>query len=108
MASVDAYEAKTHLSRLLDRAARGEQITITQHGIPVAMLVPVSSIEKLDPRTVIEKLRAFRCGRTLVTSIVGLAIVLKGPLMKRSPLLTKSPESSIIGGRSIMEVTERW
>lgn len=40
MKSVGAYEAKTNLPRLLDEVARGEKITITKHGLPVAMLVP--------------------------------------------------------------------
>ena len=43
MDSIGAYEAKTHLPRLLDRVARGESMTITRHGKPVARLVPVSS-----------------------------------------------------------------
>ena len=41
MERIGAYEAKTHLSRLLDRVARGESLTITRHGKPVARLVPV-------------------------------------------------------------------
>ena len=41
MTSVGAYEAKTHLPRLLDRVERGESLTITRHGRPVAQLVPV-------------------------------------------------------------------
>jgi prevent-host-death family protein len=40
--TVGAYDAKTHLSDLLDRVARGEEITITRHGHPVARLVPVA------------------------------------------------------------------
>jgi len=40
MRSIGAYEAKTHLPRLLDEVAKGERITITKHGHPVAMLVP--------------------------------------------------------------------
>ena len=40
MESIGAYEAKTHLPRLLDRIARGESLTITRHGRPVARLVP--------------------------------------------------------------------
>lgn len=36
-----ANEAKTHLPRLLDRVARGESLTITRQGRPVARLVPV-------------------------------------------------------------------
>ena len=43
MDSIGAYEAKTHLPGLLDRVARGESMTITRHGKPVARLVPVSS-----------------------------------------------------------------
>ena len=38
---VGVYAAKTHLSRLLDRAARGEEVVITRHGKPVARLTPV-------------------------------------------------------------------
>ena len=42
MEQIGAYEAKTHLPRLLDRVARGESLTITRHGKPVARLVPVA------------------------------------------------------------------
>ena len=42
MNQIGAYEAKTHLPRLLDRVARGESLTITRHGRPVARLVPVA------------------------------------------------------------------
>ena len=41
MESVGAFEAKTNLSKLLDRVADGESLTITRHGTPVARLVPV-------------------------------------------------------------------
>ncbi|MGH3158595.1 MAG: type II toxin-antitoxin system Phd/YefM family antitoxin [Streptosporangiaceae bacterium] len=41
-ASVNVYEAKTHLSRLLDRAIAGEEIVIARAGRPVARLVPLS------------------------------------------------------------------
>lgn len=37
--SVNVYEAKTHLSQLLDRAAAGEEIVIARNGRPVARLV---------------------------------------------------------------------
>ena len=43
MRSIGAYEAKTHLPRLLDRVAQGESLTITRHGRPVARLVPVEN-----------------------------------------------------------------
>jgi prevent-host-death family protein len=41
MEQIGAFEAKTHLSQLLDRVARGETIAITRHGEPAALLVPV-------------------------------------------------------------------
>lgn len=41
MDTVGAYQAKTHLARLLDRVAAGETVTITRRGRPVARLVPV-------------------------------------------------------------------
>lgn len=41
MDTVGAYKAKTHLAHLLDRVARGETLTITRRGHPVARLVPV-------------------------------------------------------------------
>lgn len=61
MSHVGAYEAKTHLSQLLDRAEGGERITITRHGRPVAQLVPVG--HSAGDRTVgeaVDGLLAFR------------------------------------------------
>lgn len=43
MELIGAYEAKTHLAQLLDRVARGERLTITRHGKPVAELIPVAT-----------------------------------------------------------------
>jgi prevent-host-death family protein len=37
----NVHEAKTHLSRLLDQVAEGEEIVIAKAGVPVARLVPV-------------------------------------------------------------------
>lgn len=42
MESIGAFEAKTHLAALLERVAQGERITITRHGVPTALLVPVT------------------------------------------------------------------
>jgi prevent-host-death family protein len=39
--TVNVHEAKTHLSRLLERARRGERIIIAKAGTPVAVLGPV-------------------------------------------------------------------
>ena len=41
MADVGAYEAKTHLPRLLDEVEAGASITITRNGRPVARLSPI-------------------------------------------------------------------
>ena len=42
MEPISATEVNRHLGQLLDRVARGESLTITRHGKPVARLVPVS------------------------------------------------------------------
>ena len=39
---VNLYEAKTQLSRLVARAAEGEEIVIAKAGTPVARLVPLA------------------------------------------------------------------
>ncbi|MGH7526290.1 MAG: type II toxin-antitoxin system Phd/YefM family antitoxin [Gemmatimonadales bacterium] len=39
--TVNLYEAKTNLSRLVDRAAAGEEIVIAKSGRPLARLVPL-------------------------------------------------------------------
>jgi prevent-host-death family protein len=41
MKVVNVHEAKTHLSRLLERAHAGEEITIAKSGEPYARLVPL-------------------------------------------------------------------
>ena len=61
METVGAFEAKTHLAALLDRVAKGEKITITRHGVPAAMLVPVGETgARLSHREIVEGLRALR------------------------------------------------
>ena len=54
MQTVGSYEAKTHLPALLDRVAQGEQITITRHGVPVAMLVPPTASRKTEIQATIQ------------------------------------------------------
>ena len=41
MKPVNVHQAKTHLSRLLDRAHAGEEIVIAKSGEPYARLVPL-------------------------------------------------------------------
>ena len=65
MKSVGSFEAKTHLSRLLSEVERGESITITRNGIPVARLVPVRDDTPDRRGQVIERIKTLRKGRTL-------------------------------------------
>ncbi len=60
MDSVGAFEAKTHLPRLLDRVSRGESVTITRHGRPVAQLVPFAAGEVERARKAAQRLRQRR------------------------------------------------
>ncbi|MCC7049968.1 MAG: type II toxin-antitoxin system prevent-host-death family antitoxin [Alphaproteobacteria bacterium] len=60
MAEISAYEAKTHLSRLLARAEKGERIVITKHGRAVAQLVPMEAEGRMSRDEAIRRLRAFR------------------------------------------------
>jgi len=60
MESVGAYEAKTQLSKLLERVMKGERITITKHGIPVAVLQPPDPGTSADVKSVIHEIRSAR------------------------------------------------
>ena len=48
MTVVNMHEAKTHLSRLVERVAQGEDVVIAKAGRPVARLVPYE--ESAEPR----------------------------------------------------------
>lgn len=60
MNTVTAFEAKTHMGKLLDRVANGEEIIITRHDKPIARIVPEgrASVESL--RETVMGLRALR------------------------------------------------
>jgi prevent-host-death family protein len=60
MRTIGTYEAKTHLSRLLDEVAGGVTITITRNGVPVARLVPPGGADPVAVAEAAEGLRAFR------------------------------------------------
>jgi prevent-host-death family protein len=45
MRKVDIHEAKTHLSRLVEEAAKGEPFIIAKAGKPMVKLVPVEAAE---------------------------------------------------------------
>jgi prevent-host-death family protein len=63
--SVGAFEAKTHLSALLERVAEGEVIEITRRGEPVARLVPVRAGGADVRKTAVEEMMRFGKGRRL-------------------------------------------
>lgn len=65
MKTIGAYEAKTHFSRLLDEATRGESVAITKNGVTVAWLVPPPSERRADTQAVIDELREMRRSVTL-------------------------------------------
>jgi prevent-host-death family protein len=43
---INVHAAKTHLSSLLDRVARGEEIIIARAGKPIARLAPLAPVER--------------------------------------------------------------
>lgn len=47
--TVNIYDAKTHLSRLLDCVAAGEEVVIARAGTPIARLVPMQSPAPRQP-----------------------------------------------------------
>jgi prevent-host-death family protein len=65
MREIGAYEAKTHLPRLLDQVERGERITITRHGKRVACLVPASEVDRDKMDAAMDKIKQIRKGNTL-------------------------------------------
>jgi len=71
MRTIGAYEAKTHLPRLLDEVAHGETIIITKHGVPVAQLVPPTNTQVATVDAAIE---AFRELRKRVKPLDGITI----------------------------------
>ncbi len=60
MTSIGVYEARTHLSRLLDRVEQGETLTITRRGRPVARLGPVEADDQVRAAKAAAELRAVR------------------------------------------------
>jgi prevent-host-death family protein len=63
--SVGVGEVQAHLAEILAEVSEGQEITITEGGVPVAMLVPVEASQAKDVGETIAKLRAFRKGKRL-------------------------------------------
>ena len=60
MPEIGAYEAKTHLPKLLERIQKGERFIITKHGRPVAELSPITHADPEAVRERIARIRSFR------------------------------------------------
>jgi prevent-host-death family protein len=60
--TIGAYDAKTHLPRLLDEVVQGHTFIITKRGVPVARLVPMDEgRERLQrKRAAIDAIREYR------------------------------------------------
>ena len=56
---IGSYEAKTKLPELLRQVKTGKSFTITNHGKPIADLVPRAGAKKKDRVAAAEKLKAF-------------------------------------------------
>ncbi len=72
MQTIGAYEAKTHLPRLLERVASGETLTITRHGRPIARLVPVETDDRERAAQAARRMeeRRNRLGRASLTELL--------------------------------------
>lgn len=60
MREIQASEAKTCLSQLLDEVERGETVVITRHGRPIARLVPEAERRQEEIEGAIASIRALR------------------------------------------------
>ncbi len=56
MKTLGAYQAKTHLSKILDAVESGEEVVITRNGKPVAVLKPYPA----DQPDLLEQIRTYR------------------------------------------------
>jgi prevent-host-death family protein len=56
------FEAKTHLSALIEEVERGNEIIITRRGAPVARLVPADEARRNNPAEAVARLRQLRRG----------------------------------------------
>ena len=65
MITLGSFEAKTHLSALLDRVAAGENVLITKRGKPMARLVKADNGADADIDAAIARLKALRADTIL-------------------------------------------
>lgn len=65
MQTIGAFAAKTHFSAILEEVEKGERVTITKHGRPVARLVPITSRDDRDSvEKTIQRMKKFSQSHT--------------------------------------------
>ncbi len=62
MIEVGTFEAKTHLSALLEKVSQGQEVLITKRGEPIARLVPAQRSDRTQVAATIDTLLEFRKG----------------------------------------------
>ena len=65
MIKVSIFEAKTHLSALLEKVSQGQEVLITKRGEPIARLVPAQRSDRAQVAATIDTLLEFRKGMKL-------------------------------------------
>lgn len=68
MLTVGSYEAKTRLPELLRAVERGNVVTITRRGAPIARIVSVKEHTREDTAAAIARIEAARAERPVVTT----------------------------------------
>ena len=68
MQTIGAFEAKTHLSALLEQVEKGQVMFITKHGKPVAKLSPIG-ISAEDIKKSVWKLKEFQAKHKIVLDL---------------------------------------
>jgi len=57
---IGAFEAKTHFSRILDKAEQGEDFIITKRGKAVAKIIPFEKKPEISRQEALQKLKELR------------------------------------------------
>lgn len=65
MREIGVFEAKTHLSELLEKVAAGEEFTITRRGRAIARLVPAGEPREEEIRQTVQEMVRLSAGRRL-------------------------------------------
>lgn len=74
MAEIASRELRNQTRALLDRVARGERITVTVHGLPVAEMVPIERRPRwMSRRRFVRDVLAHQADPTLAADLLSLA-----------------------------------